>query len=274
MRLAWATDVHLNFVTRDRAARFASEVVAADVDALLLGGDTAEGVDLDEWLEFLAEAIRRPIHFVLGNHDYYATDVAGAEARARAQASPWLNYLGGAMPVPLTRDLALVGHGGWADAGYGDFLGTDRVISDHFLIQDLRECAGGDDPLAILGNRPALARKLRELGAAAAAELEPSLRAAVDRFPSVCVLTHIPPFPELATHRGRPCDARDLPGNACRAIGELLLDVAAGHPDCRISVLSGHTHDAARCEPLPNLRAQTQAATYGEPAFRILSEEC
>jgi 3',5'-cyclic-AMP phosphodiesterase len=110
-----------------------------------------------------------------------------------------------------------------------------------------------------------------ELGDRAAEELRPMLVEAAQAFEHVLVLTHVPPFPEMSWHRGRPADEFGLPNFTCRALGDMILEVADARPDRRITVLSGHTHDDAMATLRPNLVGYTQGARYGEPAFRILN---
>jgi 3',5'-cyclic AMP phosphodiesterase CpdA len=271
MKLAWATDIHLNFVDQARASRFCAEVVDSGAEALLLGGDIAEAPDLEEWLRFLEARVAFPTYFVLGNHDYYAGSVAAVESQMRSFASKRVRYLGGASPVALTPATGLVGHGGWGDAGNGDFLRSPVTLSDYVLIEELRESSGSDDPLAVMGDRPALQRVLRRLGDDAARELAPALRQALADFPHVVVLTHVPPFSQAARHRGAPCGDDWLPGMTCRAIGDLLLEEARAHPAARLTVLCGHTHSDAEARILPNLEVRAQGADYGDPRFRRIS---
>jgi 3',5'-cyclic AMP phosphodiesterase CpdA len=270
MKLAWATDIHLNFVDEARASRFCAEVVASEAEALLLGGDIAEAPDVGDWLRFLAAGVECPAYFVLGNHDYYAGSVDAVEASMRALSSSRMRYLGGLGPFALTARTALVGHGGWGDARNGDFLRSPVVLSDYVLIQELRESSSGDDPLAVLSDRPALQRTLQRLGDEAAAQLRPALREATTKFPQVLVLTHVPPFAEAARHRRAPCTDDWLPGMTCKAIGDLLVEAARAEPSTGIDVLSGHTHSDAEARILPNLAVHTQGADYGDPRFRVL----
>ncbi len=269
--LAWATDVHLNFVSRHRVERFCDEIAATGAQALLLGGDIAEAIDLEDWLHLLEEKLQRPIYFVLGNHDYYAGDVATVEGRMASLLSPWLRYLPAAGPIALTETVGLVGHGGWGDARHGNFLASEVQLSDYVLIRDLRESSGSDDPLAVLEHRPALQRKLQELGDAAAHQLGPALRSAMVNFPEVLVLTHVPPFREAAWFQGSISNDDWLPGMTCKAIGDLLIGAAEANPGCRLRVLCGHTHWPGEAVILPNLVVTTQGASYGEPRFRLLS---
>ena len=94
-RLAWLTDIHLNFVPESRLDALCRAIRDAGADAVLLGGDIGEAPDVEDYLEDLDARLGLPIYFVLGNHDYYR----GAIARVRAgiatlcARSPRLVYL-------------------------------------------------------------------------------------------------------------------------------------------------------------------------------------
>lgn len=273
MKLAWATDIHLDFCDEARRGRFLREVEASGAQAVLLGGDIAQAPDLEEWLRPLEEALRRPIYFVLGNHDYYGGDVESLEARMRGLGAEFLRWLPGAGVVALSASTGLVGQGGWGDARHGNFLSSDVILSDYVLILDLQRASGSPDPLAVLEDRPALQRKLQELGDRAADELRPSLAEAVKRFDQVLILTHVPPFLEACWHGGKISDEDWQPGFTCKAMGDVILEAATAHARCQLTVLCGHTHGDGEARLLPNLAVHTQGAEYGKPGFRMLEVE-
>lgn len=262
MNIAWATDVHLNFITHRQALGFCQDVAAAGADALLLGGDIAESHDLADWLRFLERHLALPIYFVLGNHDYYGSDIATVRRQATVIQSNRLRWLPDAGVVELTADTALVGHDGWADARLGDFQRSPVLLNDYFQIADLLQASGG--------GKAALQRKLGVLGDQAAADLRPHLTEALARYPRVIVLTHIPPFREACWHEGQISNDDWLPGFTCYAIGDLLLETVGRCPECDVTVLCGHTHGEGIAQLLPNLKVITGAAEYGAPTFRVL----
>jgi hypothetical protein len=70
MRLAWATDIHLNFL--DAAARRGFlESLGKQAGAVAISGDIGESPDIEGHLLEMEEVLQRPIYFVLGNHDFY-----------------------------------------------------------------------------------------------------------------------------------------------------------------------------------------------------------
>lgn len=274
MKVVWATDIHLNFVGKAEVEYLCRRVRDSGTEAVLLGGDIAEALDIEEWLGFLASRVEVPIYFVLGNHDYYGGDVAAVRARMTRLASPRLHWLPASGVVELTPRTGLIGHGGWGDGRIGDFLSSEVILTDYVAIRDLREVgtAGAEveNPLAGWENKSALKKKLGELGDEAAATLRPLLAEAVERFQRVIVLTHVPPFREACWHGGAISEEPWLPGFTCKAMGDLLLDVVGRVPTTNVTVLCGHTHGDGEYEALPNLLVRTRGAKYTKPDFEVM----
>lgn len=270
MQVAWATDVHLNFISEDAVVTYCEEIRRTGASALLLGGDIAEGHDLEVYLRFLDKHLQMPIYFVLGNHDFYASSVAVVRQQMQALQSDRLHWLPQSGVIALTPTTALVGHGGWGDARHGNFKYSPVVLSDFLLIADLNKSASKDDPLAVLRHREPLRRKLNELGDESAQMLRPFLKQALQEYPRVVVLTHVPPFPEACWHHGHLSDNNWLPFFTCKAMGDLLAEMAISYPSRDIRVLCGHTHGSGEAQILPNLLVETGAAKYGAPAFKLL----
>jgi len=84
MRLAWATDIHLNFLDAATRHRF-YQSLGEDSDAVAISGDIAESTNIEEYLQEMEESLKRPIFFVLGNHDFYR----GSIGKTR-EAVAWL----------------------------------------------------------------------------------------------------------------------------------------------------------------------------------------
>ncbi len=273
-RLAWLTDLHLNFVKADDRGPLHEALRQAAADALLIGGDTAEAHNFAHELRTLSETCGLPIYFVLGNHDYYrgTIDEVRRQAEMLAEHQPPIAWLPAAGVVQLTEKTALVGHGGWGDGRFGDFFGSDVILNDYLLIEDLRELLPPDRPPTWLSEReilsPRLQEKLMALGDEAAEHLRRVLPEACALFPNVLVLTHVPPFQEACWHRGHLSDKNWLPHFTCRATGEALREAAEKFPQCKITVLCGHTHSGGQAQIRDNLLVLTGQATYGEPAVQ------
>jgi predicted phosphodiesterase len=259
MRVVWVTDIHLNFLGAEERASFFSSIRAHQPDAVFVTGDIAEAPSLKRLLDEMRQAIRVPLYFVLGNHDFYY----GAISRVRNSLESWcqvqsgLIYLSTTGLVELTPTTVLVGHDGWGDGRYGNYHLSPVRLSDQELIADFQ----GLDRDAVLG-------KLHELGDEAAWYLREGLDCALGSYRHVICLTHVPPFKEACWYQGKMGNDDWLPYFACQAVGEVLLNVARERPDCHITVLCGHTHHAGIVQLRPNLRVITGSAEYGAPCIQ------
>ena len=163
--------------------------------------------------------------------------------------------------IPVSGETAVIGVDGWADGRCGDFWGSTVRLNDFLLIQEL---TGLDDVTRL--------SRMRALGDAEAARLRDLLAQALALHRRVVVVTHVPPFGEAAWHDGRPSAPDWAPFFACKATGDVLLEVAAARPDVELLVLCGHTHGEGTYQPLPNLRVLTGGAAYGDPQLQEVLE--
>ena len=257
-RLAWATDIHLNFLTDAQIAAFCRTVSAGEPDVLLIAGDISEAPSLENHLRILAGHLRIPIYFVLGNHDFYRSSIGEVRANARALGEGSdLHWLPSSGVVPLTESTALVGHDSWGDGRLGNARRSPIVLNDFLLIEDLY--AKGMDGL--------LAR-LAALGDEAADHFERCLPQALATHRHVVLLAHVPPFPEACLHEGKIAGDDWLPFFTCHAVGRVLLRIMGEHPDRTMTVLCGHTHTPAVVKMLSNLEIRTGGAEYGSPQLQ------
>src|SRR5689334_17025990 len=138
-RLAWATDVHLNFLSAKGMDAFCGALLREEPDAVLITGDIAEAPSVEPLLSVVAAELGVPIYFVLGNHDYYRGSIPRVRAAVTelGKRSPRLSWLPAAGVVPLDREVALVGVDGWADGRIGDYARSPVVLNDYLLIAEL-----------------------------------------------------------------------------------------------------------------------------------------
>lgn len=258
MRLAWLTDIHMDFVSADDTGRFLLALQSEQVDALIISGDIGESRTNTAYLQLIAQTMQRPIYFVLGNHDFYRGQIDAVRHTMRhlTDTVPYLHWLPHVGVVRLSDTTALVGHDGWADGGYGDFLKSSVMLNDYLLIRDL----ANRTPVDLLA-------KLRALGQEAADYLRDTLPQALADYERVVVVVHAPPFPQACWHEGKTPQPDDpyMPHFTCKAVGDILLDLVSQHPHTQVTVLCGHTHGSGECQMLPNLHVITGGAVYGKP---------
>ena len=206
MRLAWLTDIHLNFVDAIRLDDlFAS--VRDRADAVAISGDIAESRDVCHYLRSIEEIVQKPIYFVLGNHDFYRGSIPQVRRMVTGLASESRNlkYLTAMQVVELTPSTAIIGHDGWADARFGDYRRSNVILSDHPLIAEIARWFDGSRL-----DKDNLLRTMTALADEAAGHFATVLEEAASKYPNVIAVTHVPPFREAAWYQ-EPDFQRRLP---------------------------------------------------------------
>lgn len=262
-RLAWSTDLHLNFLTDDEVRTFCSRLRQIDTDVLVISGDIAESSSLDHYLTLLVRELEFPVYFVLGNHDFYRSSISRMRRKVAAlvEQESLLRWLTAMEPVELVDGVGIVGHDGWADGRLGDYDNSEVLLNDYLLIDEL-------SGLTDRGRK----RQLAALGDEAAAWVRQVLPPAVERFQRLYFVTHVPPFREACWHEGGISNDQWLPHFASGVMGEALTEVIGPRPDCEVTVLCGHTHSRGVVQILPNLVVRTGGAVYGSPTVEELIE--
>ncbi len=259
MRLAWLSDIHLNFIDSPAAERFYASVCETKADAVMLTGDIGEARSVIPWLERMDDALQRPIYFVLGNHDFYGGSIAAVRLAASElrKRRPNLIYLTAAGAMPLTETTALIGDDGWADARLGKYETSYVMMNDYRLIEELAPYTKFERW-----------GKLKQLGDEAADNIRSALPKALEKFPHVLLATHVPPLREACWHEGQLSDDEWTPHFTCRAMGDAILEAAHRYPHRTITVYCGHTHSSGICRPAPNVTIHTGGAKYGFPGVQ------
>ena len=268
MRLAWLTDIHLNFLDDLERERFL-EAIADKADAFAITGDIGESPDITGYLKLMEDILRKPIYFVLGNHDFYRGSIADTrdEVARLAEESEFLVYMTTTSVAELSPQTALIGHDGWTDARLGDFDNSHVFLNDYVAIQELRKWKG-----EFSLDKPALKEVLHSLGDEAADHLEAVLQQAVANHSRVIALTHVPPFKEAAWYDGRHSDDNWLPHFACKAAGDALRRIMNSKPQSHLLVLCGHTHGQGEVQITQNIEVLTGEAEYGKPVIQQVLE--
>src|SRR5262245_5930914 len=235
-RWLWTSDLHWDRLDPRDRTEFEQWVAGQQADALIFSGDLGEAPSVVDYLGHLHNVLGRPIYFVLGNHDFFRGSLEEVRAAVRAAVGrqPGLHWLSDSGPLPLGPDTAILGHDGWADARLGDYDGSRLWPRDFMWIRDLTG----------LSNADRLAR-LNRLGDEAAAHVRSALTQAVAAWSHVYCVTHVPPFREACVDAAGRIAEEKLPFYTCKAVGDVLVEVMARHPDRRLTVLCGHTHQEA-----------------------------
>ena len=73
----------------------------------------------------------------------------------------------------------------------------------------------------------------------------------------------IAPVEDAAVNQGHPIADDYLPFFSCKAVGDVLLEVAQSYPRCQTLVIYGHTHDGGEIQATETLRVGPGPAEYG-----------
>jgi predicted phosphohydrolase len=262
-RVAWLTDIHLNFLPDAHVDALFAEVAAARPDSVLISGDIAEAHNVCDYLGRIHEAIAAPIYFVLGNHDFYYGSIR--ETRERAvrfcQEHPRLHYLTVEDFDALSEHVGVVGHDGWADGRLGNYPRSLVKMLDWKLIAEL-------EPHDRLTRWDAI----KGLADEAAAHLRRVLPSALAHYEHVVLVTHVPPFLAACWHEGKISDDQWSPHFTCHAVGAAIVEIMDDHPERKLTVLCGHTHGQGETSPRPNIEVLTGGAEYGAPRIARVFE--
>ena len=263
MQLTWLTDIHLNFIDDDARRKFYHEIVDTQCDAVLISGDIAEAPCLVDMLNEMANYVKKPIYFILGNHDYYRGQVNGLRETITSltKTHDQLFWLPASGIQRLNNSTILLGQDGWADGRLGDYQNSRVVLNDSRMIADLFQ-------EKILGKLQLL-EKMQQLADTDANQLQSNLVQAISQNPKkIIVLTHVPPFKEACMHNGKVSDEDWLPYFSSKVVGDVLMKIAEENPVIEFLVLSGHTHSEAKYHPINNLIVEVGKAEYCRPTIQ------
>jgi predicted phosphohydrolase len=263
MKLAWLTDIHLNFIDDTARQKFYQEIVSTQCDGVLISGDIAEAPSISDILKEMANHVKKPIYFILGNHDYYRgqVDHVHDEITKLTNTEQFLFWLPASGMQILDENTLLLGQDGWADGRYGDYVNSRVVLNDSRMISDLFQ-------EKIMGKFQLL-EKMQQLADADAKKLEDDLVLAVSKNPKkIIVLTHVPPFKEACIHQGKISNDEWLPYFSSKVTGDVLMQVAMNNQAIEFLVLCGHTHNEGMYQPLNNLTVKVGQAEYYHPAIQ------
>jgi len=97
-----------------------------------------------------------------------------------------------------------------------------------------------------------------------------TLPEALEKFDTVYLATHVPPWEELCTYDGKPSDIRYLPFYSCKVLRDYLVQEMAKWPSKKLEVLCGHTHSREDKQISENIHARMRAAKYGLVTFEVI----
>lgn len=250
----WYTDTHLDKIPIWKKLKFIKEVARENPKGIFLTGDISNGRQTITDLQIIADHVACPIYFVYGNHDYHFTTMQHAHDNIRklCQKNSNLIWMTEAGIVPLNEEVALIGTEGWYDAEEGrpEYL---KITFDWFLVPDFRK----------LPNMNARIKNWRELAAKSADDITDKLEKAIEqKYKSIYILTHFPPWREATRDVGTFMEKFWLPYNTNLHLGRSIEQVMAEHKKKHATVLAGHTHTPLEIRISRNIECKIGSAHY------------
>jgi len=268
MKLAWVTDIHLDCVDNLQTALNSLNAGLAGCDGLILSGDISTGSSVTYHLRDLEEVVQKPIYFVLGNHDYYFSDILDVRHRVveTTRYMSFSKYLGAIPYHRLSNSTVIIGSDGWYDAFNGDAIGSDMIMNDWLKIADFKPAIKN----SLMGktiNKSIIMQVAREICKASVNHIIKSIKIVADDSEHVIVVTHVPPFAESYTDDKYKniLPQNVIPWYTSKMMGEMLKTAAKTYQQTRFTVLSGHTHSPFEGDILHNLHAKVGKSQYGSP---------
>lgn len=258
MKLAWATDIHLDFLQDSDVIAFAQKINQSNVDGVIITGDISTGGKLVYHLGALEHILQKPIYYTLGNHDYWGTSMKKMKNSLidLSRVSQYLTYLSNASYIPLSKSTALIGDDGWYDAQYGSWTTSNFVLNDWHLIDEFKACNGNLSKIVLTS---------RSIAVDAAKHVAESIKGAARYHRNIIIATHFPPFEQAHIFRGKVGDANAQPWYTSKIMGDTIRAAAAAYSNCEFTVLAGHTHGAYSGKITKNITCHVGEASYGKP---------
>lgn len=262
---AWCTDLHLDCLGDDtqKLIKFGESLVKDNPTGVFITGDISIAKKLIYHMSALEQIVKRPVYYVIGNHDVYgaAFEPVRNALRDMNTASQFLRYMPAMPYYSLSPVSAIVGGDGWYDALYGNWQQSGMVLQDWSVIQDFA---------TVNGSKATIVELCRKLAHASVTHVQSGIKQAVRYHKHVVVLTHVPPFDYAHIHEGKIGEPGAQPWFTSQMMGSMLLDASKAYPNHHFNVLCGHTHGKFDAKITANLELHVGGATYGKPELQAL----
>ena len=261
-RLAWLTDPHFDHCEQSEylIENISKKANDAQVDALILSGDISSSKKLVYHLSVLERTFQKPIYFVLGNHDYWGSDIETVRKTVLSTAgySSYLKFLTRSSYVALSKSTCVLGHDGWYDAYLGNAMSSQMGLNDWDRIYDFIKTFGRQ-------TREETIKVSRELASQSLSHIKECIKAAAKYHNNIVIVTHVPPFIEACRYGAEPTQFDALPWFCNAQLGNLLRVAGDSYKNINFTIFAGHTHFKGEHHIAKNIHCYVGASTYGKP---------
>ena len=249
MIIGVATDIHLDCVTIDKHKRNKiiriGKNLTDGLDHLIVSGDISTFRWLPWHMEALFEGATCPVHWIMGNHDYWGASFREADK----QAEKIKGYIHNKV-VELNDKNAIIGINSWFDGRLGD-INNLWDTNDHLKIANLYQNLNRDHRKVI--------QTVRNRADHHAGDARIILEANAGKYDKIFFVTHYPPW------NNPEDDKQYYPWSVNSKMGEILFDIATKFPHTEFEVIAGHTHHWWQHQVTDNMVLKIEKATYKQP---------
>lgn len=245
------SDLHLNFLSENALDNFFNNVQNKNPDNILLLGDIADGKTIISILERFSK-INSKIFYVLGNHDFYWSSFYNIYEQCKKLPSN-LYLLDHEQPLYFDDNTCIIGSSGWYDAGWMKPILPFVYIADWFAIADLQK-------FFTYSNFHKFCLDLTNFYTKS---LQLKLINGLSNYDNIIMLTHFPPL--FKTHDNKAAHYWWKPYDSCKKMYDMIIDTMKHHPNKKLTIYAGHTHDAWQTKLLDNVVLNVEGCCLGNP---------
>ncbi|PIS01643.1 MAG: hypothetical protein COT84_00960 [Chlamydiae bacterium CG10_big_fil_rev_8_21_14_0_10_35_9] len=242
--MLWLTDVHIDYKKDTSVNDFFERIQTQDEGGICITGDIAENRGAIEFIQKLSSKVRCPIYFVLGNHDFYGSEIFSLQEELFElfKENTSVYYLAKENVLSVSPDTAVIGVDNWYDLKGGDYFTSDIKLKDFKMIDNFKSLSK-QDLYDFMGEH---SQKIIK-------QVEEKLDLAFQGHTHAILLTHVPCFREACLHNNQIADDKWAPFFTHRQLADFIVTYMSERVDKSLTILSGHTHHKAEYSPLQNV---------------------
>lgn len=261
-KYVWITDTHFNVRENSLIADLKlieNAMNQESADGLILSGDISVASKLVSQLGTLEQAVKKPIYFTLGNHDFWGTSYENVDKVMKdlTLMSPFLKYLPASEYLQLGTSTCVIGANTWYDAIIGRPNDSMFIMRDWLEMKDYINALEGDvikSSIMTHEQKRKIIEVSRNLSRNAVDKIVSGIKAAKrNNIINMIIVSHIPPYRDVCMYNNKLSDELHLPWYTSKLLGDALSTAAAQLPECNFTVLCGHTHSYAEKRMEKNL---------------------
>lgn len=239
MRIGWSVDNHwesLGSGIRENRIHEHCEHINKEYDFFVNCGDIATSKEIKYILQLIGQRIRIPYYFVLGNHDYYFSEVSAVKNLVSYLSTQ--KNIGRCIYGSISPGEILSSNNEYVKFVFSDSCASGlpynrSLVVDETCIKDFKD-KNPQEQLQVRNKHSVDGIKQLKRQLANLRDIK-----------EIYIFTHVPPFTECNLHHDKPSEEQYHPFFTDVLLGIYLETLERDNPDLKIKVLCGHTHNKA-----------------------------